>query len=149
MPKYIVSQPAITLCIESRSRRLPTTTSAPMSRNACARFVFISHHRTHRFALLQQQFGDRAPYRADAARRAGDQNGIYHVFSSYAFTLNRKCSILFEKRGVSYRLHQRPDGSLLNHSRQTHSGLTARGESWATTRLLGRSESRRLRLICG
>ncbi len=90
-------------------------------------FVFISHHRTHRFALLQQQFGDRAPYRANAARRAGDQNGICHVFSSYAFTLNRKCSILFAKRGVSYRLHQRPDGSLLNHSRQTHSGLTARG----------------------
>src|SRR6266403_1271252 len=37
MLKYIVSQPAITLCIESRSSRLPTTTSAPMSRNACAR----------------------------------------------------------------------------------------------------------------
>jgi len=26
------------------------------------------------------------PYRADATRRAGDQNGICHVFSSYAFT---------------------------------------------------------------
>jgi hypothetical protein len=37
-------------------------------------FVFISHHRTHRFALFQQQFGDGAPYRADPARRAGDQN---------------------------------------------------------------------------
>src|SRR5262249_15671004 len=37
MPKYIVSQPSIALCIESRSSRLPTTTSAPMSRNACAR----------------------------------------------------------------------------------------------------------------
>src|SRR4030095_6343326 len=37
MPKYIVSQPAITLCIESRSSRSPTTTSAPISRNACAR----------------------------------------------------------------------------------------------------------------
>src|SRR4029077_5168640 len=37
MPKYIVSQPAITLCSESRSSRSPTTTSAPMSRNACAR----------------------------------------------------------------------------------------------------------------
>src|SRR5437867_10038767 len=37
MPKYIASQPAITLCIESRSSRLPTTTSAPMSRNTCAR----------------------------------------------------------------------------------------------------------------
>jgi len=46
-------------------------------------FVFIPHHRTHRFALLQQQFGDRAPYRTDAARRAGDQNGIFHVFSSH------------------------------------------------------------------
>jgi|HubBroStandDraft_6_1064221.scaffolds.fasta_scaffold22524_4 hypothetical protein len=37
MPKYIVSQPAIALCIEPRSSRSPTTTSAPMSRNACAR----------------------------------------------------------------------------------------------------------------
>jgi hypothetical protein len=26
---------------------------------------------------------------------------IFHVLSSYAFTLNRKCSILFAKRGVS------------------------------------------------
>jgi hypothetical protein len=31
--------------------------------------------------LLQQQFGDGAPYRTDAACRAGDQNGICHVFS--------------------------------------------------------------------
>src|SRR5262245_50925871 len=37
MPKYIVSQPAITLCIDSRSSRSPMTTSAPMSRNPCAR----------------------------------------------------------------------------------------------------------------
>src|SRR5204863_19149 len=37
MPKYIVAQPAIALCVESRSSRSPTTTSAPMSRNACAR----------------------------------------------------------------------------------------------------------------
>src|SRR5258708_6083046 len=37
MLKYIVSQPAIALCIESRSSRSPTTTSAPISRNACAR----------------------------------------------------------------------------------------------------------------
>src|SRR5260370_230631 len=49
-------------------------------------FVFISHHRTHRLALLQQQFGDRAPYRADAPSLAGDQNGgICHVLSSYSF----------------------------------------------------------------
>ena len=48
--------------------------------------VFVSHHRTHRFVLLQQQFGDRASYRADTARRARDQNGIGHVFSSRAFT---------------------------------------------------------------
>src|SRR5580704_10712947 len=41
-------------------------------------FVFISHHRTHRFALLQEQFGDRAPYSADAARRAGNQNRSAH-----------------------------------------------------------------------
>jgi hypothetical protein len=39
--------------------------------------------------LLQQQFGDRAPYRTDAARRAGDQNGICHVFSSCAFTYSK------------------------------------------------------------
>src|SRR5258706_425866 len=37
MPKYIVSQPGITRCIESRSSRSPTTTSAPRLRNACAR----------------------------------------------------------------------------------------------------------------
>src|SRR5262249_45800890 len=37
MPKYIVSQPEITLCIASRSSRSPVTTSAPLSRNACAR----------------------------------------------------------------------------------------------------------------
>jgi hypothetical protein len=36
--------------------------------------------------LLQQQLGDRAPYCAYAARRAGNQNGICHVFSSYAFS---------------------------------------------------------------
>ncbi len=42
-------------------------------------FVFISHHRTHHFALLQQQFGNRAPYRSDTARCAGNQNGICHV----------------------------------------------------------------------
>jgi hypothetical protein len=27
----------------------------------------------------QQHFSDRTPYRADAARRAGDQNGTCHV----------------------------------------------------------------------
>src|SRR4029450_12526890 len=37
MPKYTVSQPAIALCIESRSSKSPTTTSAPFSRNAWAR----------------------------------------------------------------------------------------------------------------
>src|SRR5262245_50500244 len=37
IPKYIVSQPAIARCIESRSSRSPVTTSAPISRNACAR----------------------------------------------------------------------------------------------------------------
>jgi hypothetical protein len=42
--------------------------------------VFTSHHRTHRFALPQQQLGDRAPYCADAARRASNQNGNRHVF---------------------------------------------------------------------
>jgi hypothetical protein len=37
-------------------------------------------------ALLQQQFGDRAPYHAGAARRAGDQNGICHVFGALALS---------------------------------------------------------------
>jgi Epoxide hydrolase N terminus len=53
-----------------------------VAQRLCA-FVFSSHHRTHRFAVLQQQFSDRTPYRADTARRAGDQNGICHV-PSYA-----------------------------------------------------------------
>src|SRR2546430_5964931 len=34
MPKYIVSQPAIARCMESRSSRSPTMTSAPISRSA-------------------------------------------------------------------------------------------------------------------
>jgi hypothetical protein len=34
--------------------------------------VFGSHHRTHRFALLKEQFGDGSPHRADPASRAGD-----------------------------------------------------------------------------
>ena len=55
--------------------------------------VFISHHRTYRFALLQQQFGERAPYPANAARRAGDQNGIRHVLSPCVH-LNRKSDLL-------------------------------------------------------
>src|ERR1051325_5015488 len=41
-------------------------------------FVFTSHHRTHSFALLQEQFCNRAASPANAARRAGDQNGICH-----------------------------------------------------------------------
>jgi hypothetical protein len=49
-------------------------------------FVFLSHHRTHCFALFQQHFGERAAYRADAARRAGDQNGACPCFSSHAFS---------------------------------------------------------------
>jgi hypothetical protein len=47
--------------------------------------VFISHHGAHRLAVLQQQSGDRAPYAADAACRAGDQNGSRHVLSFHAF----------------------------------------------------------------
>jgi hypothetical protein len=43
-------------------------------------FVFLSHHRTDCFALLQQQFGDRGSYCADAASGARDQDGICHVF---------------------------------------------------------------------
>jgi hypothetical protein len=39
--------------------------------------------------LLQQQFGDRAPYRADAARRAGNQNWTSHVFSSCVLNVAR------------------------------------------------------------
>jgi hypothetical protein len=79
MPKYIVSHPAITLYIESRSSRSPINLRTHVAQ--CLRaFIFISHHRTHRFALLQQLFGDRAPYPTDASRRAGDQNWICHVW---------------------------------------------------------------------
>jgi hypothetical protein len=42
-----------------------------VTQRLCA-FVIISHQGTHRLALLEQQFGDRASYRADAARRAGN-----------------------------------------------------------------------------
>jgi hypothetical protein len=49
-------------------------------------FVFGSHHRTHRFALFQQQFGDRAPTAPTRPAAPVDQNGIRHVLFSYAFT---------------------------------------------------------------
>jgi len=52
-----------------------------MSRNACARFVFIrTIARTALRCLSNSSVTVRL--RADAARRAGDQNGIYHVLSS-------------------------------------------------------------------
>ena len=74
MLKYIVSQPAITLCIESTSSQSPITTHRTHVAQRLRAFVFISHHRTHRFALLQQQFGDGAPDAADASRGTCDQN---------------------------------------------------------------------------
>jgi hypothetical protein len=40
--------------------------------------------------LLQQQFGDPASYRADAARRTGDQNGICHVFPPGVLLLRQR-----------------------------------------------------------
>jgi hypothetical protein len=43
-------------------------------------FVFISHHRTHRFPLLQQQIGDRAPYLADAAAAPVSRMGFAMFF---------------------------------------------------------------------
>ena len=43
--------------------------------------VLISHHGTHCFALLQQQFGDGTPYPADAARGAGNQYEVCHCFA--------------------------------------------------------------------
>ena len=45
-------------------------------------FVVISHHRTHRFALLQQLFGDLRPNPTDASRRACEQNWIAMFVSS-------------------------------------------------------------------
>jgi hypothetical protein len=51
--------------------------------------VFSSHHRPHRFALIQQQLGDRASYRAYAAGRASNQDRIWHVFFSYAFSKSK------------------------------------------------------------
>jgi len=46
---------------------------------------------------------DRAPYRADAARCAGNQNGICHVFSSCAFTCS-KVRFLLSGREVRPRV---------------------------------------------
>jgi hypothetical protein len=54
--------------------------------------VLSSHHRPHRLALLQLQFGDRASYRPDAARRASNQNGICHVsLACVHFNLRQIC----------------------------------------------------------
>jgi hypothetical protein len=43
--------------------------------------VFLSHHRTHSFALLQQELDDRTSNCTYTTGRAGDQNGIRHDFS--------------------------------------------------------------------
>src|SRR5258708_40306740 len=51
--------------------------------------VFISHHRSNRFASYQKQFGDGAAYSANAAGRASDQNRICHVASSESFAKSK------------------------------------------------------------
>jgi len=42
--------------------------------------VFLSHHRTHSFTLLQQEFDDRASDRTYTTGSAGDQNGSAMIF---------------------------------------------------------------------
>jgi hypothetical protein len=44
-------------------------------------FVFMTHHRTHRFVLLQQDFGNPATYCTDSTCRAGDQDWSAHARS--------------------------------------------------------------------
>src|SRR5262245_19855511 len=47
--------------------------------------VFLSTNRRLFHLCCNFRVGDRAPYPADAACRASDQNGICHVLSLYAF----------------------------------------------------------------
>ena len=56
-------------------------------------FVFISHHRAHRLALLQQQFGDRAPLSRRRGPPRRDQNGSCHVFSSSCVECGRRSPV--------------------------------------------------------
>jgi len=61
--------------------------------------VFSSHHRPHRFALLQQQLGDRASYRADPP-----VNGIVEIGGPEQFRLDelvrRRLATLKDSREV-------------------------------------------------
>lgn len=64
MPKYVVSHRQ-----RSMDRREIEQIVGPDLRDdvaECLRpVVFVSHHRTHRFASLQEEFGSRAAFRAD------------------------------------------------------------------------------------
>src|SRR6266849_4704490 len=89
MPKYIVSQPAITLCMESGSSRLPTTTSAPMSRNPCARpssFRTIARTALPCFNSSSVTVRPTAPTRPAAPVT---RMGFAMFFSSCAFTYSK------------------------------------------------------------
>src|SRR5260221_2332684 len=82
------------------------------------------------FAVLQEQFSDRAPYRAYAARRAGDQNGISH-YDSYALPTLRSeehtselqshsdlvCRLLLEKKKYLVRTTELCQDYVASHKR--------------------------------
>ena len=108
-------------------------------------FVFSSHHRTHRFALLQQQLGDRAPYGADAARGAGNQNGSCHVFPS------SESKVGLWNAGVNQQNHYSLRRALMMFREADYVPRPHRfpyGSSYTRLFLNGLSHERRGRLAC-
>jgi hypothetical protein len=85
MPKYIVSQPGDRPVHRIEVEQIADHDLRADVAQRLRALVFSSHHGAYRVAVLQQQPGDRAPYAAHAACRAGDQNGSRHVLSFYAF----------------------------------------------------------------
>src|SRR6185295_15971758 len=124
MPQYIVSQPAIALCIESRSSRSPATTSAPISRNACARsssFRTIARTALPCFKSSSARVRPAAPTRPAApVTRMG-----FAIFYPLCVYLDRKPAGRFSSRrpssddydAVSRSLRQLSAGLLRRHVR--------------------------------
>src|SRR6266567_3732856 len=105
MPKYIVSRPAITLCMDSRSSRSPTTTSTPMLRNACARSSSV--RTIARTALPCFNNSSVTVRPTPPTRPAAPVTRMgFAMFSSYALCLSRK-RLQFGQDGGEIFRHRR------------------------------------------
>ena len=125
MSKSMVSQPAIAVCIESRSSRSPTKTSAPMSRKACAR---SSSRRTDRALDGSRQIGSLAPNSVFTRRAAvtfrrvtvfiEGRHALGHNPGHNFPTINLRVSFLSGGRPFAGN-RDRFDSGQAHHSKQT------------------------------